>query len=42
MLIMGQGGYEIEVDRHLPDNIYTRLCYICTSSSRERLKGACP
>ena len=25
---MGQGKYQIEVDKHLPNDIYTRLCFV--------------
>lgn len=32
---MGQSTYKIEVDKHLPDNIYTRLCYVFIQAAVE-------
>lgn len=25
---MGPNTYKIEIDKHLPDDIYSRLCYV--------------
>ncbi len=32
---MGQSTYKIEMDKHLPDDIYTRLCYVFVQAAVE-------
>ena len=32
---MGPNTYKIEIDKHLPDDIYSRLCYVFVQAAVE-------